>query len=53
MTLEGSAWLRGGTATDLHNFPVVFAVIAVLSLASALLFARLGPQAGAVLVRAH
>lgn len=51
MTLEGSGWLRGTAATDLANFPVVFAVIAALSVASAFLFIRLPQQAGAALVR--
>jgi len=51
MTLEGSGWLRGTAATDLANFPVVFSVIAALSVLSALLFIRLPQEAGAVLVR--
>jgi EmrB/QacA subfamily drug resistance transporter len=51
MTLEATGWLRGGAATDLANFPAVFAVIAALSLASAFGFARLTPQAGSSLVR--
>lgn len=51
MTLEASGWWQGGAATDLANFPVVFALIAALSLSSALVFAKLAPQAGAILVR--
>ena len=52
MTLEGAGYLRGTSATDLGNFPVVFIVIALLSLSSAVIFARLSPQAGWQLVRA-
>lgn len=51
MTLEGTAWITGGGATDLANFPVVFAVIAALSLASAPIFASLSRTAGSALVR--
>jgi EmrB/QacA subfamily drug resistance transporter len=51
MTLEATGWLRACSATDLANFPAVFGVIAALSLASAIVFARLTPQAGASLVR--
>ncbi|MEO8531640.1 MAG: MFS transporter, partial [Deltaproteobacteria bacterium] len=50
MTLEMTAFVRGGQATDLANFPVVFALIAGMSVASAFLFAKLSPRAGAVLV---
>ena len=50
MTLEATAWATGGQATDLANFPIVFSVVAALSLASAPLFARLAPNAGAALV---
>ena len=52
MTLEGAGYMRGTSATDLGNFPIAFIVIALLSLSSAVIFARLSPQAGAHLVRA-
>lgn len=50
MVLEGAGWARGGTATDLANFPIVFVLIAAMSVASGLVFLRLGPEAGSVLV---
>ncbi|MDP1577883.1 MAG: MFS transporter, partial [Cypionkella sp.] len=52
MTLEGAGWMRGTSATDLGNFPIVFIVIALLSLSSAVILAKLSPQAGSQLVRA-
>jgi hypothetical protein len=51
MTLETAGALRGTTATDLGNFPYVFGVITLLSISSALVFARLNPLAGASLVK--
>jgi len=39
MTLEGAGYLRGTSATDLGNLPIVFIVIALLSLSSAVIFA--------------
>jgi EmrB/QacA subfamily drug resistance transporter len=50
MTLETTAWVTGGSTTDLGNFPIVFALVAALTLASAPLFARLSTSAGAALV---
>ena len=51
MTLELTGTLRGTTATDIGNFPVVFALITVLTLISVLIFARLPRAAGADMVR--
>ena len=51
MTLELTGALRGTTATDIGNFPVVFGLITVLTLTSALIFARLSRTAGADMVR--
>ena len=51
MSLEATGAWRGTSATDIGNFPVVFAVIALLSLSSSLIFARLTPTAGATLVQ--
>jgi hypothetical protein len=51
MVLEGTGALRGVAATDLGNFPAVFAVITTLALASALVFTRLPSAAGAGMVR--
>ena len=51
MALELTGTLRGTTATDPANFPVVFALITVLTLASALIFARLSKAAGSDMVR--
>ncbi len=51
MALEGAGALRGTSATDLGNFPYVFAIITLLSVLSALLFTRLSPLAGSSLVR--
>jgi EmrB/QacA subfamily drug resistance transporter len=50
MGLEGLGWLSGGTAVDLANFPWIFSAIAAASVGAALMFARISPQAGAVLV---
>ncbi len=51
MVLEGTGALRGVAATDVGNFPVVFAVITTLAAASALVFTRLPREAGAGMVR--
>ncbi len=51
MTLELTGTLRGTTATDIGNFPVVFGLITVLTLISVLIFARLPRAAGADMVR--
>ena len=51
MGLEGVGWLRGTAATDAGNFPAVFAIITVLSLGSAVIFAGLKRNAGAELVK--
>jgi EmrB/QacA subfamily drug resistance transporter len=51
MTLELMAALHGTASTDLGNFPVVFGVVTVLAVASALIFTRLSRVAGADLVR--
>ena len=51
MTLEAAGVLRGTTATDLGNFPYVFGVITLLSVSSALVFARLTPNAGSSLIK--
>ena len=50
MGLESLGWLSGGTAVDLANFPWIFSAIAAASVGAALMFARISPQAGAVLV---
>ena len=52
MALESIAFVTGGTTTDLGNFPIVFTLVAALTLISAPLFARLPPGAGAALVPA-
>jgi MFS family permease len=44
--------LCGTSAPDLGNFPYVFALVAGLAFASALIFARLHPDAGQNLVKA-
>ena len=51
MTLELTGALRGTSATDIGNFPVVFGVVTVLTVAAALVFMRLSKLAGADLVR--
>ena len=51
LALEGTGALRGTTATDIGNFPVVFGLITLMTLASALIFARLPRAAGADMVR--
>jgi EmrB/QacA subfamily drug resistance transporter len=51
MLLEASGAFRGVAATDLGNFPLVYAVMAVMAMSSALVFARLSPLAGATLLR--
>jgi EmrB/QacA subfamily drug resistance transporter len=50
MLLEATGAFRGLAATDLGNFPVVYAVIGFMTLTSALAFARLSPKAGATLL---
>ncbi len=50
MSLELAGALRGTAATDLGNFPYVFAVITVLAVSSALLFLTLDRSAGEALV---
>ena len=52
MVLELCGALRGTSAPDLGNFPYVFALVAGLAFASALIFARLHPDAGQNLVKA-
>ena len=47
MMLEATGAWRGVAATDLGNFPVVYAVIATMTLISALAFWRLSAVAGA------
>ena len=51
MVLELCGALRGTSAPDLGNFPYVFALVAGLAFASALIFARLHPDAGQNLVK--
>lgn len=51
MTLEAAGALRGTAATDLGNFPYVFGIITLLSIGSALIFARLTASAGETLVQ--
>ena len=51
MVLEATGTLRATSSTDIGNFPVVFAVITALALASALVFSRLPRAAGSDLVR--
>ena len=51
MTLELTGAWRGTTATDIGNFPVVFAAVTLLTLTSAVIFAGLPRAAGADLVR--
>ena len=51
MSLEVTGAIRGTSATDVGNFPFVFALIALLSLSSALIFARLTATASAALVK--
>lgn len=50
MALEIAGALRGTQATDLGNFPYVFAVITVLAVSSAVLFLTLDRRAGEALV---
>ena len=52
MVLEICGTLRGTSAPDLGNFPFVFALLAVLALASAAIFARLRKDAGQSMVQA-
>ncbi len=51
MVLETCGALRGTSATDLGNFPYVFGLITLLSVASAVIFARLTPTAGSSLIK--
>ncbi len=51
MGLEATGALRGTSATDIGNFPYIFLLITVLSVASAVAFARLSASAGASLVQ--
>ena len=51
LTLEATGWVRGVAAVDIGNFWVVFGMVTVLALASALVFARLDRAAGSGLVR--
>ena len=53
MSLELTGAIRGTSATDVGNFPFVFGLIALLSLSSALIFARLTATAGASLVKSQ
>jgi EmrB/QacA subfamily drug resistance transporter len=50
MGLETMQRIHGGAATDLANFPYIFAGIAALSLMSAFIFARIPRDAGASLL---
>lgn len=49
--LETAGALRGTGATDIGNFPYVFAIITLLSVSSAFVFAGLGRNAGASLIK--
>ena len=51
MMLEATGAWRGVSATDLGNFPAVYAVIATMTLISAVAFWRLSPTAGANMLR--
>ena len=51
LTLEATGWVRGVAAVDIGNSWVVFGMVTVLALASALVFARLDRAAGSGLVR--
>jgi EmrB/QacA subfamily drug resistance transporter len=52
MALEICGALRGTAPPDVGNFPYVFALVACLALASAMIFARLRPDAGQSMVKA-
>jgi EmrB/QacA subfamily drug resistance transporter len=51
MMLEATGAWRGVAATDLGNFPAVYAVIATMTLISAVAFWRLSPGAGENMLR--
>lgn len=51
MTLELTGALRGTSSTDIGNFSVVFGMVTVLTLASALVFLRLSKLAGSDMIR--
>lgn len=50
LALDAMQALYGGSSTELSHFPAVFSLIALLSLLSALIFARLPSGAGASLI---
>jgi hypothetical protein len=52
MALEICGARRSAAAPNVGNFPYLFALVAGLSLASAIIFARLWPNAGQSLVQA-
>ncbi len=53
LALEAVQRLMGGDTLATAHFPWTFALVALLTSGSALIFARLAPEAGATLIPAH